>query len=50
MRLVNSVVNGIGRGVSLVSPSFSACLLDKRMLVLSVRRADGFIWFPVFQS
>ena len=50
VRLVNSVVNCIGRGVSLVSPSFSACLLDKRILVFSVRRADGFIWLPVFQS
>ena len=50
VRLVNSVVNCMGRGVFLVSPSFSACLLDKRILVFSVRSADRFIWLPVFQS
>ena len=50
VRFVNSVVRLIGRGVCLVSPNFSACLLDRRMLVLLVSWVVRFIWFPVFQS
>src|SRR5512136_550900 len=49
VRLVNSVVKLNGKITFLLMPSFSACLLESRILLLADRRPLKSSWLPVFQ-